>query len=67
MIARKLLQSVQESLAREGGDLSEVAVRCGLAGPGRQQPTLQELLSGAFAAVAQARKEGLAMCDDLDG
>jgi len=67
MIARKLLQSVQESLAGEGAGLGEVAVRCGLAGPGRQQPTLQELLSGAFAAVEQARKAGLTMCDDLDG
>ena len=66
MIARKLLQSVQESLAAEGGRIGELVVRCGLTGPGARQPSLAELLSGAFAAVEYARGAGLTLWDDLD-
>jgi diguanylate cyclase (GGDEF)-like protein len=66
MIAQKLLEAVQESLSEADPRLCDVVVRCGLAGPGRQQPTLQELLSKAFHAVFQARLAGLNMWDDLD-
>jgi diguanylate cyclase (GGDEF)-like protein len=66
MIAHKLLQAVQESLAAADPCLRDVVVRCGLAGPGQKQPTLQELLSKAFNAVNRARHAGVHMWDDLD-
>jgi hypothetical protein len=66
MIARKLLQATQQSLCEADPRLRDVVVRCGLAGPGQQQPTLQDLLSKAFRAAFRARQSGIDMWDDLD-
>ncbi|MCK4340906.1 MAG: GGDEF domain-containing protein [Phycisphaerae bacterium] len=46
---------------------SEIRLRIGLAGSGLAQPSLDELLAGAFEAVERARKEDLSLVTDLEG
>ncbi|MBN2448365.1 MAG: diguanylate cyclase [Phycisphaerae bacterium] len=66
LIARKLVEGVQNVIANGGERTVNVSVRIGLVGSGFGQTELDELLVAAFDAAERARRENERIWIDMD-
>jgi len=66
LIADKLHALVEANLSAEPDAADKLTVRCALAGSGRAEPSLEELLVRAFGLLEAARRDGRTLYTDLD-